>query len=578
MSHRILVAEDSSVTQDLLKLMLGQRGHEVELVSDGAAALSRLSEGEFDVALLDFHMPELNGLQVVERYLSQGDRATRAHLIAMTGDVEGLLADEHNCELFDQVLPKPLNILTVCKVIEGLDNPEAAPPISKDAIQPSPAEPTMSEEPSWRADPIFKTDLKLLVWPDDFDPGSHNHQRRRSLTPVFDYDAIVVVGPVDKQGMASFWAAESLHLLPIFDLFGSLGRRADLCGSAKVSAEGPSLAASFKRRREDLHDDLVFSESLADRLLGRVHVADGNLTAFYEPGARELVAWNAALDSVVLAREAEKLRQDRFLNADFFERLHCCSDCGSARLIVHEECPQCRSSHLTEEAYLHHFRCAHQAPESQFQELGDLVCPKCRHQLRHFGHDYDKPGSMLMCQSCRHTSSEPAVGFRCLDCDRHIDGEAAILRDVWSYSISERGLDYIQAGSIYKGNAAQAVRFSELPLELVVTLNAAARRYNEKDEPFALVDFAYRAGREIEREHGTRLLGQLRTQFLQNLKVQIGERITIANGRNADFILIEKSEPGQVRSRLDEQCGRASATLRHDLNVQASVFGPEEFV
>ena len=42
-AQRILVAEDSPVTQDLLKLVLEERGHYVEVVADGEAALGWLN-------------------------------------------------------------------------------------------------------------------------------------------------------------------------------------------------------------------------------------------------------------------------------------------------------------------------------------------------------------------------------------------------------------------------------------------------------------------------------------------------------------------------------------------------------
>ena len=38
---KVLVAEDSSITSDLLKLLLDQRGHQVDIVTDGLQALTR---------------------------------------------------------------------------------------------------------------------------------------------------------------------------------------------------------------------------------------------------------------------------------------------------------------------------------------------------------------------------------------------------------------------------------------------------------------------------------------------------------------------------------------------------------
>lgn len=61
--QRILVADDSEVTQDLLKLLLTQRGHEVDVVSDGEEALKALRSHDYDVVLMDFHLHGMDGLE-----------------------------------------------------------------------------------------------------------------------------------------------------------------------------------------------------------------------------------------------------------------------------------------------------------------------------------------------------------------------------------------------------------------------------------------------------------------------------------------------------------------------------------
>ena len=50
--------------------------------------------------------------------------------------------------------------------------------------------------------------------------------------------------------------------------------------------------------------------------------------------------------------------------------------------------------------WIHHFRCSHQAVETEFQAGPHLVCPKCSQHLRHYGSDYDKPGAVFACQGC----------------------------------------------------------------------------------------------------------------------------------------------------------------------------------
>jgi two-component system, sensor histidine kinase RpfC len=67
---RILVAEDSSVNQRVLRGLLERAGHEVLLASDGEAALEQLEKnaGKLSMAIMDMHMPGLSGPDVVKRW------------------------------------------------------------------------------------------------------------------------------------------------------------------------------------------------------------------------------------------------------------------------------------------------------------------------------------------------------------------------------------------------------------------------------------------------------------------------------------------------------------------------------
>ena len=65
----ILVAEDNPVNQRVIRGLLSHAGFEVVLAQDGEEALSMLESGEhFDLAIIDMHMPELSGPEVIQRW------------------------------------------------------------------------------------------------------------------------------------------------------------------------------------------------------------------------------------------------------------------------------------------------------------------------------------------------------------------------------------------------------------------------------------------------------------------------------------------------------------------------------
>ena len=148
----VLLVEDSSVTKDLVELVLTQSGHAVTSVDTGQKALDALRGGRLDVVLTDFHLPDLTGLDVVRRFLrDMGDRP-RPLFVAITGDTRGLLRDE-DCELFDRVVPKPLDIDLVCELVVAPPHPATAPP--RPAPGPAPAAGAATD--GWG--------LALLEWP-----------------------------------------------------------------------------------------------------------------------------------------------------------------------------------------------------------------------------------------------------------------------------------------------------------------------------------------------------------------------------------------------------------------------------
>ena len=59
---RVLLVEDNEVNQRVASLMLGRAGANVEIAANGLLALRAIEEQEFDLVLMDIHMPEMDGI------------------------------------------------------------------------------------------------------------------------------------------------------------------------------------------------------------------------------------------------------------------------------------------------------------------------------------------------------------------------------------------------------------------------------------------------------------------------------------------------------------------------------------
>ena len=78
---RILVAEDDRTTRTMLESVLTAAGYAVVCVADGAAALKKIREGNFDLVLTDIWMPKINGLELMGRLHAEG---VRPKVVVMT--------------------------------------------------------------------------------------------------------------------------------------------------------------------------------------------------------------------------------------------------------------------------------------------------------------------------------------------------------------------------------------------------------------------------------------------------------------------------------------------------------------
>jgi two-component system response regulator PilR (NtrC family) len=88
---RVLVADDETNLRELIVRELTRRGLAAEGVGDGESALTRLSEGAYDVVVLDMKMPKKEGIEVLRELQ---DFPEHPQVIVMTGFQEVATAVE----------------------------------------------------------------------------------------------------------------------------------------------------------------------------------------------------------------------------------------------------------------------------------------------------------------------------------------------------------------------------------------------------------------------------------------------------------------------------------------------------
>ena len=75
---RVLVVDDSRVARAVLRKVLGEIGYSVvHEASDGAEALVKLRESEFDLVITDWTMPRMDGIEPVRAIRTPSMPATR---------------------------------------------------------------------------------------------------------------------------------------------------------------------------------------------------------------------------------------------------------------------------------------------------------------------------------------------------------------------------------------------------------------------------------------------------------------------------------------------------------------------
>ena len=123
---KILVAEDNTVNQKVVQLLLHNLGYRADLAANGIETLAALERQSYDVVLMDVQMPEMDGLEATRRLRARFGSGNGPRVIAMTANA--MPGDREKCLAagMDAYVSKPVelnDIRAVLMAVAGMATP-----------------------------------------------------------------------------------------------------------------------------------------------------------------------------------------------------------------------------------------------------------------------------------------------------------------------------------------------------------------------------------------------------------------------------------------------------------------------
>jgi CheY-like chemotaxis protein len=124
-SERLLLAEDDKPMRTLIRAVLTYRGYEIIEAVDGEDALNKyLSQGPFDLVILDRDMPVFSGAEVLKRIRAHDPSA---RVLSLSGSGFHDEAEQDPVTPFNGLLSKPFRNIDLLKLVRQiLDQTPAA--------------------------------------------------------------------------------------------------------------------------------------------------------------------------------------------------------------------------------------------------------------------------------------------------------------------------------------------------------------------------------------------------------------------------------------------------------------------
>lgn len=116
---RILLAEDEEVLRMLIVDTLEDQGFEIDEASDGTEALQFIEKNDYDLILVDYMMPGLTGIEVIEKVRDMPDKQ-QLKIMMLTAKSQQKDEDAAKQAGANYFLAKPFSPMRLASLVEEI--------------------------------------------------------------------------------------------------------------------------------------------------------------------------------------------------------------------------------------------------------------------------------------------------------------------------------------------------------------------------------------------------------------------------------------------------------------------------
>ena len=147
----------------IARIALERAGYRCVIVDDGNKALEELTSERYDIALIDMHMPHMDGLEVARLYnFAAATLPRRTPIVMLTADNRPDVVADAELAGISRFLVKPIKPSVLLRIVHDLLEAGATPPAmfaASFSTMPAPDAATTAETESAAIDPLVLSEL-----------------------------------------------------------------------------------------------------------------------------------------------------------------------------------------------------------------------------------------------------------------------------------------------------------------------------------------------------------------------------------------------------------------------------------